>query len=125
MRLILWLVANALALWAAVALVGGIEVNAGDDTEYAVTVLVVGAILGAINALVRPIVRVLSIPFIVLTLGLFWFVINALMLMLAGVLAEAFGLGFDVAGFGSALLGSIVISMVLMVLNALLPLERR
>lgn len=125
MRFVLWLVVNALALGAAVLLVDGITLDAADDTELALKLVVVGALLGAINAVVRPVVRLLSLPLIVLTLGLFWLVINALMLMLAGAVADGVGLGLEVAGFWSALLGSLIISLCLVVLAAVLPEPRR
>jgi putative membrane protein len=125
MRLLLFLLLNALALGAAVLLVDGITLQAADDTELALQLLAVGAILGLINAVVRPVVRLLSIPFIILTLGLFWLVINALMLMLAAAIAEGIGLDLEVAGFWSALLGSLVISLCLLVLETLLPAPRR
>lgn len=125
MRLLLWLLVNALALGAAVWLVDGITLSAADDTRLAVELVVTGAILGAINAVVRPVVRLLSLPLVVLTLGLFLLVINALMLLLAGAVADTLGLGLDVAGFGSALWGSIVVSVCLVLLSALLPEPRR
>lgn len=125
MRFVLWLLVNALSLGAAVWLVDGITLRAVDDTQLAFKLVVIGAILGAINAFVRPAVRFLSLPIVVLTLGLFLLVINALMLMLAGAAASALDLGFDVAGFWPALWGSIVISVCLVVLNALLPEPRR
>jgi len=125
MRLLLWLLVNALALGAAVWLVDGITLWASDDTQLAVKLVVIGAILGAINAVVRPVVRLLSLPLVVLTLGLFLLVINALMLLLAGAVADALDLGFDVTGFAAALWGSIVVSVCLVGLNALLPEPRR
>lgn len=125
MRLLLWLLVNALALGAAVWLVDGITLSAADDTRLAVELVVTGAILGAINAVVRPVVRLLSLPLVVLTLGLFLLVINALMLLLAGAVADALGLGLDVAGFASALWGSIVVSVCLVLLSALLPEPQR
>lgn len=124
MQLLLWLAVNAVALWVADLLVPGIRVG-GEGGELALNLLIAGAILGVINAVVRPVVRVLSIPFIVLTLGLFWIVINALMLMLGGALADGLGFDFTVTGFWPAVWGSIVISLALMVLQAVLPQPRR
>lgn len=124
MQILLWLVVNAVALWAADLLVPGIRVG-GEGGDLALNLVVGGAVLGAVNAVVRPVVRVLSIPFIVLTLGLFWIVINALMLMLGGVIADALGFAFEVTGFWPAVWGSIVISLALMVLTAVLPGAKR
>jgi putative membrane protein len=70
-----------------------------------------GVIFGLINALVRPLVKMLSCGLIVLTLGLFLLVINAAMLWLASVLASTLGFGFEVRDFGSAILGAIIISL--------------
>lgn len=121
MRLLVFLIANALAVGAAVWLFEGITLPAPDDTRLAVELVVVGAIFGVVNAIVRPVVRLLSLPLIVLTLGLFWFVVNAAMLLLTSAISEAVGLDFRVDGFGTALLGSVVISLVLLVVTAVLP----
>jgi putative membrane protein len=70
-----------------------------------------------VNAVVRPILKILTFPALILTLGLFIFVINALMLWLAGELSEALGLGFHVDGFRAAFLGALVVSLVSLVLT--------
>ncbi|MEO5653233.1 MAG: phage holin family protein [Marmoricola sp.] len=121
MKLLTWLAVNALALGAAVWLFDGITLSGGDDTDRFVKLLIVGAIFGLVTAVVRPVVAFVSLPLIVLTLGLMLLVINALMLMLTSRISEAFGLGLHVDGFGVALLGSIVISLASMVLEAVLP----
>jgi putative membrane protein len=127
MRPLLFVVANALAVGAAVWLFEGITLPAPDDTTLAVELLVVGVIFGVVNAVVRPVVRLLSLPLIVLTLGLFWLVVNAAMLLLTSAVSDAVGLDFRVDGFGTALLGSIVISLVSMLVTAVLtdPARRR
>ncbi|KQT92098.1 hypothetical protein ASG49_09010 [Marmoricola sp. Leaf446] len=121
MRFLLFVIANALAVGAAVWLFEGITLPTPDDTTLAVELLVVGVIFGVVNAVVRPVVRLLSLPLIVLTLGLFWFVVNAAMLLLTSAISDAVGLDFRVDGFGTALLGSIVISLVSLLVNAVLP----
>ena len=85
----------------------------------------VGAIFGVITSFVRPIVNLLSLPLIILTLGLMLLVINALMLLLTSWIAEQFDLGFHVDGFWTALWGSIVISLASLVLEAVFPPPRR
>jgi putative membrane protein len=105
-------VVNALALGAAAWLLDGIRVGAGDTSEQALTLLAVGLIFGIVNAFIAPVVKLLSLPFIILTLGLLLLVINALMLLLTAWLADAFDLGFQVDGFWTAVLGSIVITVV-------------
>jgi putative membrane protein len=74
-----------------------------------------------INALVRPIVRLLTLPLFVITLGLFTFVVNALMLMLTSWISDRLDLPFVVDGFGPAFLGALVISVVSFVINVALP----
>ncbi len=125
MRFLSWLAVNALALGAAVWLFGGITLSGKTRTSELVALVVVGAIFGLITSFVRPFVTFVSIPLIVLTLGLMLLVINALMLMLTSAIAGALDLGFHVDGFWTALGGSIVISISLMVLEAVFPSRRR
>ena len=94
----------ALGLWLASELVPGIEVKGG------ATLLGAALILGIVNAVIRPIIIVLTLPITILTLGVFLLVINAAML---GLVASLFN-GFSVAGFGSAILGSVVVSITVM-----------
>ncbi len=121
MKFLTWLAVNALALGAAVWLFDGITLAADSDTDLAVQLVVVGGIFGVVTSFVRPIVQFLSLPFIILTLGLLLLVINALMLMLTSKIAETVGLGFAVDGFWVALFGSIVISVASLVLEAIFP----
>jgi putative membrane protein len=65
-----------------------------------------------LNAVLRPILMVLTIPFLIITLGLFTFVLNAVMLLITSAASDALGLGFHVDGFGSAFLGALVVSIV-------------
>lgn len=113
-KLLLALGINAAALWAAAELVAGIRL--GERFEE---VVVVAAVFGLVNALIKPVVKFFSFPVILLTLGLFTLVINAGMLMLAGWLAD----GLAVAGFPPALLGSLIISFVSVVLGSILDVK--
>ena len=88
------------------------------------TLLVVGAIFGVITSVVRPIVNLLSLPLIILSLGLILLVTNALMLLLTSEVADTFDLHFHVDGFWTAVFGAIVISIASMVARAILPDER-
>ena len=115
------LLAGAVALAVAAALVEGISVGPGTTTERALTLLAVAVIFGLVNAFVRPIVRLISIPLFIITLGLFTFVVNALMLILTAWIGNQFDLAFEVDGFWSALLGALVISVVTFLINVLLP----
>ena len=74
--------------------------------------MVAAVFIGLVNAVVRPIITLLTLPLSILTLGLFLFVVNAISLSLASWLAGAFDIGFDVSGFWPALFGSIVLSFV-------------
>ena len=121
MRFLSWLAVNALSLGAAVWLFDGITLSGADDTDRFVKLLIVGAVFGLVTSVVRPVVAFVSLPLIVLTLGLMLLVINALMLLLTSRISETFGLGLHVDGFWVALLGSIVISLASMVLEAVLP----
>ena len=120
MSFLVRLVVNALALAAAAWLFDGISVGGADDGDRVLTLLIVALIFGLVNAFVAPVIKLVSLPFIILTLGLLLLVINALMLLLTSRLAEAFDLDFTVDGFWAAVLGSIVISIVGAVLNGLL-----
>jgi putative membrane protein len=117
-KLLVRIAVNALALGAAAWLLDGIRVRGHDTGRQALTLLAVGVVFGLVNAVIAPIVKTLSLPFIILTLGLLLLVINALMLLLTSRIAEALDLGFRVDGFGTAVLGSIVISIVGAVLGA-------
>jgi len=116
MRFLLRLVVNAFALWVAVQIVPGVS-YAGPWTKL----LLVALVFGLLNALVRPVLLLLSCPMLILTLGLFTLVINAFVLWLTSALSGSFGLGFHVDGFGSAFLGALVISIVSILLSVLLP----
>ncbi len=119
--LVRWLI-TAIALVIAAWLIPGIRVQ---DQNAWVAVAVMAAVLGLVNAFVRPLLTFLSCPLILLTLGLFLLVINAATLGLASWLAvNLFGVGFYIDGFWSALFGSIVVSIVSFVLSLVLPDER-
>jgi len=105
---------NAAALYAAVWLVPGVEFR-GDWSG----VLWLALISGLLNALVRPILKFLTCPLIILTLGLFTIVINTFLLLLTSRIGQAFGLGLSVDGFWAAVLGSLVISAVSVVMSVI------
>lgn len=113
-----WLL-NAAALWVAAWLVPGL-----DFRGTVVQLLLVAAVFGLVNSLIRPILTVLTCPLIVVTLGLFTLVINGLMLLLTGALSERWGLGFAVSGFWAAFFGGLVVGMVSAVLSVMLPGKR-
>lgn len=115
MNLILRWLATAVAVWVAARYVPGIHVGGGWEG-----IAVIAAILGLANALVRPILKTLSCGLIVLTLGLFLLVINAVMLYVTSWAAGELGYVFEIRDFKAALIGSLVISLVSYVLSLLL-----
>ena len=124
MRIILRLLTTALGVAAAAWLLDGIRFTGGprqgleEIEKNLVPLLVVAAILGIVTSFVKPILKLLSFPLIILTLGLFLLVINALMLMLTSSLAGALDIGFEVNGFWPAVGGSIVITLVTWVVDS-------
>ncbi len=120
MKFVLKVVVDALALAVAAWLLEGIWVS-GTTQEQAVTLIVVALIFGLVNAIIRPVVKLLSLPFIILTLGLLIFVINACMLLLTEWIADQLDLGFHVDGFWTAVLGAIVITIATWVIELVLP----
>ncbi len=117
-RLLAWLLTNAVAVALAAWLLDGIRFDGpiepigSEFREKIVPLLLVALILGLVTAFVEPVVKVLSFPFIVITIGAFLLVINALMLLLTAGIADLTGIGFHVDGFWTALLGSNLITLV-------------
>ena len=121
MRFLLRLLANAGALAVATWLLSGITLTAETTERKVLTLLVVALIFGIVNAIVKPIFTLVTAVAVVLTLGLFLIVINALMLWLTSWVSGLFDLGWSVSGFWSALFGSIVVSIISFLLNAVIP----
>ena len=121
MRFLIWVVVNAGALAVAAWLLEGIRIGGKTTEDQAVTLIVVALIFGVLNAVVEPVVKLLSLPFIILTLGLFLIVINALMLLLTSWISEQIGQRFVVDGFWTAVLGGIIITIATWILEAVLP----
>ena len=116
-------IANAGALAVAVWVLGNITLT-GDSTGKKVgTLIVVALLFGLVNFLVKPIVKVLTFPLFILTLGLITLVVNALMLLLTSWLADKLDLSFHVEGFWTAVLGALIISIVSWALHIVLPDE--
>ncbi len=112
MRLLMRLVINAVALWMASIFVSGIRFPGADGGVDVGTLLIVALIFGLINALIKPVVKLVTCPAYILTLGLFTFIVNAGMLKLTAWIAEGLGYGFRVDNFWPALWGGIIISIV-------------
>ncbi|PSL01037.1 putative membrane protein [Murinocardiopsis flavida] len=121
MSIIIRIIVNALALWAAVLLVPGIAVGAQDTGSQIATYLAVGAIFGVVNAVIKPIVKTVGCAFYILTLGLIALIVNAFLLLLTEWLGGLFNLPFTVDGFTSAFFGAIVVAVVSWALSVFLP----
>jgi putative membrane protein len=114
------LLINAAALWVAIHFVTGITY-----TGNWLSLFLVALVFGVLNAALRPLLKLLTFPLLILTLGLFTFVINAVMLLTTGWVSGRLNLGFHVAGFWSAFRGGLVISIVSLVLSLFVKSRRR
>ncbi|MEU6488712.1 phage holin family protein [Streptomyces sp. NPDC046887] len=114
-------IANAAALAVAIWLLADITLTGDSTGRKAWTLVLVALVFGVVNVLVKPVVRLLTLPLYVLTLGLFTLIVNALMLLLTSWLADKLDLSFHVEGFWTAVLGGLIISVVSWALNLVLP----
>jgi len=112
---------NAAALAVAAWLLPGIALEGATTSDKALTLAVVAAVFGLVNVIVRPIVKLLALPLIIITLGLVLFIINALMLLLTVWITEQFEVAFLVDGFGTALIGALIIMVVGWALDLVIP----
>ncbi len=115
------IVVVAVALWVATLVVPGIAITATTPALRIGTLVAVALIFGVVNAVVKPVVKLLGCAFYILTLGLFALVVNALLFLLVGYLADAVGLPFTVDGFAAAFFGAIVVGVVSFVLHVVIP----
>lgn len=114
-------IANAAALAVAIWLLKGITLSGENTTRKAVTLVLVALVFGVVNFIVKPVVKLLSFPLFILTLGLITLVINALMLMLTSWVAGKLHLAFHVDGFWTALVGGVIVSIVAWAMHVILP----
>ena len=114
-RFLIRLVVNAVAIWAAVQLVPGLNYEGSTAS-----LLLVALVFGIVNSLVRPLLLLLTCPFIILTLGLFVLVVNTIMLSLTVWLSSVFDLGLTSTGFWTTFLGALVVSIVSSVINLII-----
>lgn len=121
MKIVIRILVNAVALAVAAWLLNGITVEGSTSVRRIITLVVVAAIFGLVNLFIKPLATLLSLPFIILTLGLLIFVINALMLLLTSWIAGLLDVPFHVEGFGTALIGALIITVVSWLLNVILP----
>lgn len=114
-------VANSAALAVAIWILDKITLTGESTPKKVITLILVALVFGVVNFLVKPVVKLLTLPLFILTLGLITLVINALMLLLTSWLAEQFSLSFHVEGFWTAVLGGLIISVVSWAMNVILP----
>jgi putative membrane protein len=119
MHFLLRLLINAAALWVAIQLVDGI-----DHRGSTWSLLAVALVFGVLNASIRPLLTLLSLPIVILTLGLFIFVINALMLLMTGWVSGLLGLGFYVDGFWDAFVGGLIVTVSSLLLSIFTGVRR-
>lgn len=112
---------NTVALYAAIAWVDGIIPQNDSWVSY----IWLALIFGVINAFLGPLLKVLTCPLILLTLGVFTLLVNTFLFYLAGYIGRAFGVGFTVDGFWSALLGSLIVSVISILLSLIFRDERK
>ena len=117
---VIWrILINAAALWAATRLVPGVSFDGSWTALF-----IVALVFGVLNVCIRPVFMVLTFPLLLLTLGLFTFVLNAVMLWLTSAVSNALGLGFHVSGFAAAFVGALVVTFVSFMLSLFVASER-
>ena len=119
MRFLIRVLASAAALAVATAVVPGIELTTGSVTSKVLTLIAVALIFGVINAILKPIIKIVGCLFYILTLGLIALVVNALLLWLTSWLAGKLNLPWHVTGFWPAFWGALIISVVTWLLSIL------
>jgi putative membrane protein len=124
-KFVIKILVNAVGLYVASLVVKSGIAFQGSGFQLVWTVLLVALIFGLVNTFIRPVVKLFSFGLLLLTVGLFTFVINALMLWLTSKISEHFAVRFHVSGFWDALLGSLIITAVSMILQAVLPDEKK
>ena len=127
MRFLLQSLVNAVAIWVATLIVPGFDVLGDADTVVNLLVFLgVGAALALVNAVLKPIIKVVALPLYLLTLGLFSLVVNALLLMLIGWISGYTEYGLRVDDFWTALLAGLIVSIAALILGAVVrPKKKR
>lgn len=117
MGFLIQLLVTAGALWVATAIVDGIDVTATTTWGEILTYLLVALIFGLVNAIIKPIVKLVGCVFYILTLGLIALVVNALLFLLVGWLSDKLDIPFEVSGFWAAFWGAIIVGVVSWIVN--------
>ena len=124
-RFILRWAINAVALYAAVVVVNNTIGGLGMENLHWTAYIWLGLIFGFVNAILRPVIKLLTCPLILLTLGLFTLIINTFLFYLVGWIGSLFGVGYQVENFWAAFVGAIVVSIVSYGLSLILKDELR
>ena len=115
------IVANGVAVWVATLIIPGVSIEGGSLSKSLLSLAVVGALLGLVNAVIKPLIKIFTSCLYAITFGLMAFVVNAFMLRIAGWLAGKIGVSFDSGKFFWSTIGAaIVVTLVSMVLNRVL-----
>ncbi|MGC4860094.1 phage holin family protein [Micromonospora sp. DT68] len=121
MGFLIRLVITAVALWVTTLIVPGVDVHGRSGSNTALTLIVVALIFGVINAVLKPVIKVVGCVFYLLTLGLFALVVNALLFLLTDRIARGLDLPFHVDGFWAAFWGAIVMTVVTWLISVVVP----
>lgn len=121
MGFVIRLAVNAVALWITTLIVPGIDVAGDTATSNVLTLVVVALIFGLVNAVLKPVIKVVGCVFYLLTLGLFALVVNALLFLLTDWLAQQLDLPFAIDGFWPAFWGAIVMAIVGWLISLVIP----
>jgi putative membrane protein len=121
MRFLIRTVVTAIALWVSTLIVDGITVSGESTFANVATLVAVAVIFGLVNAIIKPIVKILGCLFYIVTLGLIAFVVNALLFLLVDWLADLLNLPFHVDGFWAAFWGAIIVGVVSWLINLVIP----
>lgn len=116
---LLKVVVNVLAIWTAAWVLDGVVVEGDDRVDTLLTYALVGVIFGVVNTVIKPVIRLVSLPFYVLTLGLMAFIVNAFMLQITEWISDWLNLGFSIDKFFfTAIWAAVIVTVVSMILNA-------
>ncbi|KKK06895.1 phage holin family protein [Micromonospora sp. HK10] len=121
MGFLIRLAITAVALWITTLIVPGVEVTGRGGANNALTLIVVALIFGVVNAVLKPVIKVVGCVFYLLTLGLFALVVNALLFLLTDWIARGLDLPFHVNGFWAAFWGAIVMAVVTWLISVVVP----
>jgi putative membrane protein len=121
MRFLLRTLVTAVALWITTLVISGIDVSGRGAAVNTLTLIAVALIFGLVNAVIKPLVHLFGCAFYILTLGLIALVVNALLFMLTGWLADQLNLPFHVDGFWPAFWGAILVSIISWAINLIIP----